>query len=65
MTETEYVSGMLSRVKRFAQNYGVHVWFVAHPKQLSNWNPVRMSTQSRLRNTKHRGMARDILAAHW
>lgn len=31
MTETEYVSKMLGQVKRFAQNYGVHVWFVAHP----------------------------------
>lgn len=40
MTETEYVSGMLSKVKRFCQNYGVHVWFVAHPKQLANYNPV-------------------------
>lgn len=40
-TETEYVSQLLSKVKRFAQNHGVHVWFVAHPKQLSNWNPVR------------------------
>lgn len=40
-TETEYVSQLLSKVKRFCQNYGVHVWFVAHPKQLANWNPVR------------------------
>jgi len=31
MTETEYVSQLLARVKRFAQNHGVHVWFVAHP----------------------------------
>ena len=31
MTETEYVSQLLGKVKRFAQNYGVHVWFVAHP----------------------------------
>ena len=34
VTETNYVSNMLSRVKRFAQMYGVHVWFVAHPRQL-------------------------------
>ena len=37
-TETEYVSEMLSKVKRFAQNHGVHVWFVAHPRQLHGWD---------------------------
>ncbi len=31
MTETEYVSQMLGKVKRFAANHGVHVWFIAHP----------------------------------
>ena len=31
MTETEYVSDMLNRVKRFARNHDLHVWFVAHP----------------------------------
>lgn len=31
MTETEYVADMLAKVKRFGQNHGVHVWFVAHP----------------------------------
>ena len=31
MTETEYVSQILGKVKRFAENHGVHVWFVAHP----------------------------------
>ncbi len=33
-TETEYVSGLLSKVKRFAQSHGVHVWFVAHPAKM-------------------------------
>lgn len=37
MSETEYVSQMLTKVKRFAQTAGVHVWFVAHPKQLREW----------------------------
>ncbi|KAH6558315.1 hypothetical protein KP509_1Z069600 [Ceratopteris richardii] len=37
MTETEYVSQILSKVKRFAQHHECHVWFVAHPKQLHNW----------------------------
>jgi twinkle protein len=34
MSETEYVSALLSKVKRFAQNHGVHVWFVAHPAKM-------------------------------
>lgn len=36
-TETEYVSQMLTKVKRFAQHHACHVWFVAHPKQLHQW----------------------------
>ncbi|KAK4755942.1 hypothetical protein SAY87_009699 [Trapa incisa] len=36
-TETEYVSHMLTAVKRFAQFHSCHVWFVAHPRQLQNW----------------------------
>lgn len=34
MTETEYVSAMLSKVKRFAQAHDLHVWFVAHPAKM-------------------------------
>jgi twinkle protein len=34
MTETEYVSQMLGKVKRFAANHGVHIWFVAHPAKM-------------------------------
>jgi len=30
VTETEYVSQLLGKVKRFAQSHDVHVWFVAH-----------------------------------
>ncbi|KAL4858725.1 Twinkle [Chlorella vulgaris] len=37
MSETEYVSQMLTKVKRFAQTTGVHVWFVAHPRQMREW----------------------------
>lgn len=33
-TETEYVSQLLGKVKRFAQLNGVHVWFVAHPAKM-------------------------------
>ncbi|KAJ4798700.1 toprim domain-containing protein [Rhynchospora pubera] len=37
-TETEYVSQILTQIKRFAQHHSCHVWFVAHPRQLQNWN---------------------------
>ncbi|KAL6991924.1 DNA helicase, partial [Sarracenia purpurea var. burkii] len=36
-TETEYVSQMLTKVKRFAQHHSCHVWFVAHPRQMHHW----------------------------
>lgn len=38
MTETEYVSQTLGKVKRFAQAHGVHVWFVAHPAKMQREN---------------------------
>jgi twinkle protein len=38
MSETEYVSQLLSKLKRFAQNRGVHVWIVAHPTKLPREN---------------------------
>jgi twinkle protein len=41
-TETEYVSQLLGKVKRFAQAHGVHVWFVAHPAKMmrdGGWIP--------------------------
>ncbi len=34
MTETEYVSQILGKVKRFAQAHDCHVWFVAHPTKM-------------------------------
>ncbi|KAK9058028.1 hypothetical protein SSX86_022868 [Deinandra increscens subsp. villosa] len=37
-TETEYVSRMLTSIKRFAQHHSCHVWFVAHPRQLQQWD---------------------------
>jgi hypothetical protein len=37
ISETEYVSQMLSKLKRFASYNDVHVWFVAHPRQLRDW----------------------------
>lgn len=29
--ETDYISKMLSKLKKFAQTYGIHIWIVAHP----------------------------------
>lgn len=34
MSETDWISEMLTKVKVFAQSHGVHVWFIAHPKKL-------------------------------
>lgn len=33
-TETEYVSEILGKLKRFCQNHGVHAWFIAHPAKM-------------------------------
>lgn len=33
-SETEQVSEMLSKVKRFANSHEVHTWFVAHPQKM-------------------------------
>jgi twinkle protein len=33
-SETMYISAMLSKIRRFARNHGVHVWLVAHPTKL-------------------------------
>ena len=34
ISETEWISTMLTRVKAFAMAHGVHIWFVAHPTKL-------------------------------
>lgn len=33
-SETDWVSEMLSRIRKFAQAHGIHVWFVAHPTKM-------------------------------
>lgn len=33
-TETEFVSQLISKLKRFAKNHGVTVWMVAHPTKI-------------------------------
>lgn len=33
-TETEYISHMLTQIRRFARLHGVHVWVIAHPTKL-------------------------------
>jgi twinkle protein len=33
-SETEYISDSLSKIRRFARTYGVHIWLVAHPTKL-------------------------------
>jgi twinkle protein len=34
LSETEYISRCLTRIRTFARNNGVHVWLVAHPTKL-------------------------------
>lgn len=34
MSETEYVSHVLKRVRQFGRHHGVHIWIVAHPAKL-------------------------------
>ncbi|HBP90854.1 MAG TPA: topoisomerase [Nitrospiraceae bacterium] len=34
LTEAEYISKCLTKVRRFARNHEVHVWLVAHPTKL-------------------------------
>jgi len=46
MSETEYVSDVLSKVSRFAAGRGVHVWFIAHPTKpfrLKDGSPAPLS----------------------
>jgi twinkle protein len=34
MTEPEYISDCLSKIRRFARKYDLHIWVVAHPTKL-------------------------------
>ena len=34
VSETEWISNMLTKVKAFAMGHGVHIWFVAHPTKM-------------------------------
>ena len=34
LSETEYISMALSKIRRFARVYNVHVWVVAHPAKI-------------------------------
>lgn len=38
VTETEWISEMLTRVRVFAQAHGIHIWFVAHPAKMQREN---------------------------
>jgi twinkle protein len=34
VSETEWISDMLTRLRVFAQAHGIHLWFVAHPTKM-------------------------------
>lgn len=55
-SETEFISGMLTRVQAFAKAYGVHVWFVAHPSKI---------TRSGMEQPRPDGMAISGSMAWW
>lgn len=38
MSETDWISEMLTKVRAFAKAYGVHIWFVAHPTKMQREN---------------------------
>lgn len=40
LTETEYISRTLTRIRRFARSYDVHVFIVAHPGKLARIKTV-------------------------
>lgn len=46
MQETEYISKMLSRLKKFAQTYGLHIWIVAHPTKMTKDKEGKISVPS-------------------
>jgi twinkle protein len=37
-SETEFISDSLSKIRRFARTYAVHIWLVAHPTKLQKDN---------------------------
>lgn len=46
MSETKYISGLLSTVRAFARKHEVHIWIVAHPTKIQkmddgNYFPVK------------------------
>jgi twinkle protein len=56
MTETEYISYCLTKIRRFAREYGIHIWLIAHPAK-----PKRNDNGSYLVPTPY-----DISgSAHW
>ena len=34
MSETDWISEMLTQLRVFAQSHGIHLWFVAHPTKM-------------------------------
>ena len=63
MSETEYVSQMLTKIKRFAQHHDVHVWFVAHPRQMRDWKVRCAVLHSFKPGTDLVGLGRSVVSA--
>lgn len=64
VTETEYVSQMLSRLKLFCRAHGVHVWFVAHPRQLQDFKDNPPSIYDISGSANFANKADNVLVVH-
>ncbi len=72
--EDEHISEVLTKIRRFARKYGVHVWLIAHPRTLvkdkDNTYPVPtlydISGGSQFRNKADMGLSiwRDVNDKH-
>jgi twinkle protein len=63
MMETEYVSQMLGKVKRFIMSRGVHCWFVAHPAKpfkLKDGSPAPLTSLYDISGSANWGNKADI-----
>ena len=73
-SETEYISDALTKIRRFARTYGVHVWLVAHPTKMQKGsdgkypvpNPYDVSGSAHWRNKADNCLTvwRDLSAPH-
>jgi twinkle protein len=47
MSETEYISQLLSKLRRFTRSQMIHTWFVAHPTKLKEMQTIEIDGRHR------------------